>query len=367
MKHPDYTDDETALADSAEGWLKFVDNGYLNKQEQTDNGYEEQRWSELTDLGWASIALPERVGGAAGTLAQVGVALRECGRAGYATPLLSTARAVTLLDLVQGRDTVFDGVLRGVVAGNALALVAPPDGQLGVRPDGDGYLLEGRASTVEWLAQADSAVFAVPVANTDEVLVAVLQTGGLDITPVPSIDNELQATLTPGARVGADVPAVVVPAAAAARALGRADLLRASSMVGGCEAVLDLTAKYALERHQFGQPIGAFQAVRQHLGRMSMALDAARLSTNEALSLEPESPARPAAMDAVALFVAGRSYVEVALTAAQLHGGIGTTVDHVLHHHYRRAKGMQLRSGRPANRLREIHRSLVVRGDGGLW
>ena len=367
MKHPDYTDDELALADAAEGWLKFVDNGYLNKQEQTSRGYEDLRWNELTDLGWATIALPERVGGASGTLAHVGVALRECGRAAYATPLLSTARAVTVLNLVQGSDTVFDEVLRSVVGGAALGLVAPPDEELTARRDGDGYLLQGRPFAVEWLAQADSVVFLVPVENTGEVLVAVVPAGDLDATDVPSIDNEFQARLRPGARIGADAPGVVLPSGVGTRALRRADLLRASTMVGGCEAVLDLTATYAMDRHQFGQPIGAFQAVRQHLARMSIALDAARLTTNEALTLEPESPARPAVMDAVALFVAGRSYVEIVLTAAQLHGGIGTTIDHVLHHHYRRAKGMQLRSGRPANRLREIHHSLVVRGEGGLW
>jgi alkylation response protein AidB-like acyl-CoA dehydrogenase len=137
-------------------------------------------------------------------------------------------------------------------------------------------------------------------------------------------------------------------------------------MVGGCEAVVEQSARYAKERVQFGQVIGAFQAVRHLLARMVIALDAARLTCNEALT-RALPDADESAVSAVALFVAGRSYVEIVLTAAQVHGGVGTTVEHILHHHYLRAKAMQLRGGRRANRLREIHHALVVRREGSLW
>jgi alkylation response protein AidB-like acyl-CoA dehydrogenase len=99
---------------------------------------------------------------------------------------------------------------------------------------------------------------------------------------------------------------------------------------------------------------------------MVIAVDAARLACDEAL-LRATPDADESAIAAVALFVAGRSYVVVVLTGAQLHGGIGTTTEHVLHHHYRRAKAMQLRSGNRAARLREITESLVVRSEGSLW
>jgi alkylation response protein AidB-like acyl-CoA dehydrogenase len=157
-----------------------------------------------------------------------------------------------------------------------------------------------------------------------------------------------------------------VPAADAHYALARANLLRASAMVGGAEAVVELSAQYAKTRHQFGQPIGAFQAVRHHLARMVIAVDGARLLTEEALT-QAQAGAAGTAIAAAALFAAGRSYVDVVLTGAQIHGGVGTTVEHVLHHHFRRAKSMQLRSGKRASRLRELHQALVVRHEGGLW
>jgi alkylation response protein AidB-like acyl-CoA dehydrogenase len=104
---------------------------------------------------------------------------------------------------------------------------------------------------------------------------------------------------------------------------------------------------------------------------MVIATDGARLLCDDALTrAEPDSGetgAGQTAIAAAALFAAGRSYVEVVLTAAQVHGGVGTTVEHILHHHFRRAKAMQLRSGKRANRLRELHEALVVRPEGSLW
>jgi len=184
------------------------------------------------------------------------------------------------------------------------------------------------------------------------------------LSPAPSIDNERIARLDLDGLVVRD--ASPVSAEDARRALAGANLLRASLMVGGCADVLDRTARYALERFQFGRPIGGFQAVRHHLARMVIAADAARLTTNDALGRWVPGAEEPAIAE-VALFAAARSYVECVLTAAQLHGGVGTTTEHVLHHHFRRAKAMRLRTGKRAMRLRDLHEALVVRGEASLW
>jgi alkylation response protein AidB-like acyl-CoA dehydrogenase len=186
--------------------------------------------------------------------------------------------------------------------------------------------------------------------------------------PVPCVDNERAARLeVEGLRLESQfVLSREITETEARSALGRADLFRASLMVGGCEAVLERSARYALERIQFGRPIGAFQAVRHHLARMVIATDGARLAVNEALT-RAESDSDESAIAAVAVFAAARSYVEVALTGAQIHAAVGTTTEHVLHHHFLRAKSMQLRCGQRANRLREICDALVARHEGSLW
>jgi len=361
----DLTDDEALLAKTVRSWFAdFVDNSYLNAQRDSADGYEAARWEQMCALGWTGINLPGRVGGADGTLAEAGLVAREYGRAAFASPLLATMRTATALDTLGGCDPV----LSRIAAGGRAALVAPADRTVHAAPAGDGtYRLAGPPTVVEWLTQAADVALLLPVAGGETWICALTSPGELaDRTvAVPSVDNERVFRLDlDGLRV---TPALdgIAPRAAA-YALARANLLRASAMVGGCEAVLEMSTRYAMERVQFGQPIGAFQAVRHHLGRMVIALDAARLTCNEALT-RADRDVDETAIAAVALFAAGRSYVEIVLTAAQIHGGVGTTTEHVLHHHYLRAKAMQLRAGKRANRLREIHQALVVRREGSLW
>jgi alkylation response protein AidB-like acyl-CoA dehydrogenase len=369
LTDPDLTGDEALLAETVRGYFSdFVDNTYLNRQQDSVDGYDPGRWKQLCDLGWAGVNLPERVGGGGGTLTEAAIVARECGRAAFASPLLSSARAATaLLGLNAGER--FDGALARIAAGTPAALVAPPDRTLSAAPAGNGrYRIDGAPVIVEWLAQSEDVVLLLPAAGT--WLCAVLGRRQLDdrITSVPSVDNERMARLDldgfellPGS---AELAGVTKKPAASA--LAQASLLRASSMTGGCEAVLERTVSYALERVQFGQPIGAFQAVRHHAARIAIAVDAARLTCNDAVNRADEGE-DVTAIGAVALFTAGRSYVTAVLTAAQVHGGIGTTTEHVLHHHFRRAKAMQLRAGKRASRLREIHQALVVRHEASLW
>ena len=387
LTDPNLTEDEALLAETVRGYFgDFVDNTYLNHQEETDDGYDAGRWKQLSDQGWTGVNLPERVGGGGGTLADAALVVREAGRAAFASPLLATARAATaLLGLDQGER--FDGVLSRIASGTPVALVSPPDrtltavplttGPLTTGPNGGGgYRVTGGPAVVEWLAQSEDVVLLLPVTESDRWLAAVLGRQALDdrSTPVSSVDNERMARLDlagfelapgpAGASSAADL--VEVEAGVAANALARANLLRASSMVGGCEAVLDRTVSYALQREQFGQLIGAFQAVRHLAARIAIAMDAARLTCADAL-IRADAGEDVTAIGAVALFAAGRSYVTAVLTAAQVHGGVGTTTEHVLHHHFRRAKAMQLRTGKRASRLREIHQALNVRHEGSLW
>ena len=371
----DLTEDEALLAETVRGYFgDFVDNSYLNRQQESDDGYDRGRWKQLADLGWTGVNLPERVGGGGGTLAEAGIVARECGRAAFASPLLASARAATvLLGLDQGER--FDPVLARIAQGTPVTLVAPPDRTLSAvlaeEGSADGrYRITGAPVIADWLSQSEDVVLLLPVPASGNWLCAVVARHHLSgrSTPVPSVDNERMDrldldgfTLSPGS---ADL--VEVTPAAAGNALARANLLRASSMTGGCEAVLERTVSYAMEREQFGHPIGAFQAVRHHAARIAIAVDAARLTCNDALT-RADAGEDVSAIGAVALFAAGRSYVTAVLIAAQVHGGVGTTTEHVLHHHFRRAKAMQLRAGKRASRLREIHQQLVVRHEASLW
>lgn len=362
--------DQALLTATASAYFGgFADNSYLNEQEHSTHGFETTRWKQICDLGWTAIGLPGRVGGGDGNLPLTAIIAKEAGRAAFASPLLQTLRTATALHTLN-HDHRFDGVLRRVADGATSALIALPDKSVRAAADADGYLLRGAPTVVEWLSESEVAIALIPHGDRDGWLCAELDREQIAdrAKAVRSTDNERST------RFDADglllhrqqVLADDVPDQHATYALARANLLRASTMVGGAEEVLARTADFARQRNQFGRPIGAFQAVRHHLARMVIAVDAAQLACDEAL-VRATSDTDESAIAAVALFVAGRSYVDVVLTAAQLHGGVGTTTEHILHHHYRRAKAMQLRSGIRANRLREITAALISRREGSLW
>jgi alkylation response protein AidB-like acyl-CoA dehydrogenase len=115
-------------------------------------------------------------------------------------------------------------------------------------------------------------------------------------------------------------------------------------MIGGADAVLEMTARYVGEREQFGVKIGTFQMVQQMVADMAIALEGARHVTRQALWRLSEG--LPAARElAIAKAWTGRAYRDLTLTAHQLHGGAGYVIEHELHRHSARAKEAELRFG----------------------
>jgi dTDP-4-dehydrorhamnose reductase len=193
-------------------------------------------------------------------------------------------------------------------------------------------------------------------------------TGALEIRQARSLDNErLGIVELAGAGAGTPPLAADLSDDAVADALARMRLLRAAEMAGGAARTLSLTRDYMLERRQFGVALGSFQAVQHHLANMLIDVDAALLSTREGLSLAALGREIVLAA-AIAGYIAGRSYTRVTVTAAQLFGGIGAAKEHRLHHHFRRARAMQLRLGSvPSQLLRIADAALDEAPPPGPW
>jgi alkylation response protein AidB-like acyl-CoA dehydrogenase len=115
----------------------------------------------------------------------------------------------------------------------------------------------------------------------------------------------------------------------AATALGQ--LALGHELVGAGRAMLELARTHALERMQFGVPIGSFQAVRHRLAESLVALEAA----DALLDAAWEDPSPTTA--AMAKAFAGRSARTVARHCQQVLAGIGFTTEHPLHLSVRRA------------------------------
>jgi alkylation response protein AidB-like acyl-CoA dehydrogenase len=112
----------------------------------------------------------------------------------------------------------------------------------------------------------------------------------------------------------------------------------AAELVGSMQGNVDLAGGYAAERRQYGQPVGAFQAVQHLLADAFVATEGSRTAARHAAwAVDALPPAEAVAASAVAKAYASRAARTVAETAIQVHGGIGNTWECLAHVHLRRS------------------------------
>jgi alkylation response protein AidB-like acyl-CoA dehydrogenase len=122
----------------------------------------------------------------------------------------------------------------------------------------------------------------------------------------------------------------------AVAALGLA--LACADLVGTMQGAVDLASGYAAERRQYGQPIGAFQAVQHLLADAFVATEGARSAAlHAAWAVDALPPAEAVIAGSVAKAYAARAARSVCETAIQVHGGMGNTWECLAHVHLRRA------------------------------
>lgn len=207
----------------------------------------------------------------------------------------------------------YDSPRRGPVY--LLTRTPEPSCPILVHRTGVGLVLVGSDRVaLEPVARADSAGWVRLAVDFDEMSV-----------PVPSGSVELRT------------------AAAASRVLGRVAV--AAEILGAAETALDSAVGYASERHQFGAPIGSFQAIRHLLAAARVDCAAVEAVLDQAIELYPRLPEGD---DAVLKALAGRNGRRVCGRTLQVLGGIGFTVEHDHHRFHSRVLALDALLGSSA-------------------
>ena len=113
-------------------------------------------------------------------------------------------------------------------------------------------------------------------------------------------------------------------------------------MLGGADAVLEMTVEYAKQRTQFGRPVGSFQAVQHHCANMATDVEGSRQIAYQAAWRVSEGLPSLREVAMATAWVSG-AYQRVCSTAHQCHGAIGFTKEHDLQLYTRRDKVQELR------------------------
>jgi alkylation response protein AidB-like acyl-CoA dehydrogenase len=126
--------------------------------------------------------------------------------------------------------------------------------------------------------------------------------------------------------------------------------------VGIGQAALDAAVGYSKERHQFGQPIGAFQGVQFMLADMAIAVHGARLMVHHAAALVDRGAVATAFESSMAKCFAADTAMKVATDAVQIFGGYGYTREYPVERLMRDAKITQIYEG-----TNQIQRIVIAR------
>jgi alkylation response protein AidB-like acyl-CoA dehydrogenase len=142
-------------------------------------------------------------------------------------------------------------------------------------------------------------------------------------------------------------------------------LARAVAMAGCLDRLLALTLQYANEREQFGRPIAKFQAIQHALAVLAGEVAAASRAADAAVDaldgdrLELEVAAAKARI--------GEAVGVAAEIAHQVHGAMGFTHEHQLHHFTRRAWAWRDEYGTESLWQERLGQHLCARGADALW
>ncbi|HXW87974.1 MAG TPA: acyl-CoA dehydrogenase family protein [Streptosporangiaceae bacterium] len=320
---------------------------------ETTDGLDRGVWRQAGEqLGLQGIAIPEEYGGAGFGFAEQAIVLEELGAALYGGPYLASAVLATTALLASGDESAKKNFLPGIATGELIATLAftEEDGswdvdaiRMAAVADGDGWRLEGRKSFV---LDGHTANLILVVARSGDALslfAVPAEAAGLTRTPLPTLDQTRKL-----ARLDFEsVPATLVGAAGdgaavLSRTLDVAAIAQAAEQLGGAQRALDMAVEYLKVRHQFGRPIGSFQALKHRCADLLLEVESLRSAVQYAAGAVAENSDEIPVVAALVKAYASDVYFHVAAENIQLHGGIGFTWEHDAHLYFKRAKASEL-------------------------
>ena len=315
------------------------------------------RWAALSALGAPGLLVPESADGLGLTDVDLVGVLEEAGWAALPEPLLETAglAAPMLAALLPAASAAT--ALGALLGGNVPVAIGGIDIGVAGPSSPSAVAADGRLRTERVVGARDATVFLLACRDPDsgwQLHAVPAQVCTVHATPTLDAARDLSTVHWP---LSSDTLLAYGVAAEASVGLmaDRGAAGSAALLVGLADRMIPLAADYAKERHQFGKPIGSFQAVKHLLANARVKLEFARPATYRAAwSLATAQPtvshdasmAKAMASDAADL---------AARVALQVHGAIGYTWECDLHFFMKRTWACSAAWGNAAT-----HRQLVL-------
>jgi acyl-CoA dehydrogenase len=343
--------DDSLIGQSAQRlFAEEVDKGVRDRAE--GGALDERLWRLTVDSGFTMALASEAAGGVAESWSAVVPILHGIGYWQVPLPLAETMVGALLLSMAG--LPVPEGPIALIEQGQ--------DNDLRVGGSGSALRLTGAATHVAWARHAHTVV----VSLSDGRLALFDLRDSARVTCSEQLDA---ARLPSDTLLFDDTPciaqaALAQPLSQPVWALGA--LARSVMMVGALESALDQSVRYANERVQFGRPIGKNQALQQQLALMAGDCAAARMAALAAGADAPSTAQADAPAAAFSIAVAkvrcGEAATRATGIAHQVHGAIGFTREHDLHHFTRRLLAWRSEYGSDRHWSEALGQAVISRG-----
>ena len=331
---------------------------------ETDYGYEREGWRAInTALGLTAIRIPEAYGGNGLSLGDQCIVLEEMGRALLCAPYFATAVLAAGAIMNAGTETEKQALLSGIAAGDTTATLAwvednghwDADGTaLTATAEGGETVLNGHKSYVVDGHTADIIVVLARVPQGLSLFTVDGNAPGLTRRALKSMDPTRKFARLEFNRVAARPLGTAGGAAGPfARTMVEAAVCLANEMIGGADRLREDALAYAMMRMQFGKPIASFQSMKHKQADMLLEVELAKSAAYHAAASLDEGDDDAVANAHLAKALASDAYMQTAIHAVQIHGGIGFTWDNDTHLWFKRAKSSEVLMG-DANYHREL-------------
>lgn len=309
--------------------------------------FDARLWTKMVELGWAGIAIPEAHGGAGLGFAGLGLVLEEAGANLAPAPLLSCALIAPAAFLLAANEAQQSAWLPKIAAGQAIFALAIDEGahhapaqiQARALPEGAAWRIHGEKRMVADGQSADQLLVSARQPDGGILLLHVAaQSEGVAIQALRTADSRGAADIRFDGALGEALGDGPAPIDAL---LDHARIGCAAEMLGQAQAAFSLTAEYLRTRTQFGQTIGAFQALQHRAAAMLVDLELTRSCVLAALQALDEQAGDIPALASLAKARAGETLHEISREMVQLHGGIGMTDAHDAGLYLKRARALE--------------------------
>ena len=367
----DFSAGQNILKESAHKLLgKECTSDFVREMVDDEKGFSPKLWDKMAELGWMSLLIPEKYGGAGVSFLDLVVVLSEMGYHGLPGPFFSTVVQSGLMVLEAGSEAQKAEILPEIASGKRKMTLAWMEEEgsyfqesIGLTADlkDDHYNLAGTKLFVPDAHVADSIIC---VARTGDDVAALslflvdARAEGLDIRLFDTMAGDKQAEVV--------FDRVRVPRTNLLGEIGQAwpilekvllksAVAKSAEMTGGADKVMELVIPYAKGRKQFGRPIGAFQAIQHHCADMLTYADTIKFLVHKAAwKIDSGEPFEKQA--AICKAWASDSYRKLVALGHQTVGGVGFMEEFDLQLYFKRAKAAEQMFGDA-----DFHRELIAR------